>query len=123
MPILGNLFRSREFRRGETELVIVVTPYLVKPVDAKDIKLPTDGYASSSELDQLLRFKDHSGVSGAERPGPTAAPGEGDPVAPRIGDAGEAPLIPSQPQQPRRSEKKGSKAQREANAATPGFSF
>ena len=44
MPILGNLFRSREFRRGESELVIIVTPYLVKPVDAKDIVLPTDGY-------------------------------------------------------------------------------
>lgn len=123
VPILGNLFRSREFRRGETELVIVVTPYLVKPVDASDIKLPTDGYASSSELDQLLGFKDHAGVSGEERPGPMAAPGEGAPVAPQVGDATGAPLIPNQPQQPRRSEKKGGKAQREANAATPGFSF
>jgi pilus assembly protein CpaC len=126
VPILGNLFRSREFRRGETELVIVVTPYLVKPVDAKDIKLPTDGYASSTELGQLLGFQDHAGKSGAERPGPTAAPGEGggQPGAPRIGDGDDsAPLIPSQPQQPRRSEKKGTKAQREASAATPGFSF
>ena len=126
VPILGNLFRSREFRRGETELVIVVTPYLVKPVDAKDIKLPTDGYASSSEFGQLLGFQDHAGKSGAERPGPTAAPGEGgsQPEAPRIGDSDDsAPLIPSQPQQPRRSEKKGTKAQREASAATPGFSF
>lgn len=123
VPILGNLFRSREFRRGETELVIVVTPFLVKPVDAKDIKLPTDGYASSNELDQLLGFKDHSGVSGAERPGPTAAPGD-EPATPRVGDADTAPLTPSAPQKPRRSEKKkGGKSQRDAAAAAPGFSF
>ncbi|PWG74576.1 secretion system protein, partial [Enterococcus hirae] len=43
LPILGKLFRSRSFRKGETELVIVVTPYLVKPVNDSDIKLPTDG--------------------------------------------------------------------------------
>lgn len=123
VPILGNLFRSREFRRGETELVIVVTPYLVKPVDAKDIKLPTDGYASSSELEQLLGFKEHDGVSGAQRPGPTAAPEGDQPVMPRVGDADTAPLMPSAPQQPRRSEKKGGKAERNAAAAAPGFSF
>jgi pilus assembly protein CpaC len=122
VPILGNLFRSREFRRGETELVIVVTPYLVKPVDAKDIKLPTDGYATANEFDQLIGFKDHSGTSGAQRPGPTAAPGD-QPAMPRVGDLDQAPPVPSTPQQPRRSEKKGGKAQREANAATPGFSF
>ncbi|MFN3989780.1 MAG: pilus assembly protein N-terminal domain-containing protein [Erythrobacter sp.] len=125
VPIIGNLFRSRDFRRGETELVIVVTPYLVKPVDAKDIKLPTDGYASSSELAQLLGYQEHAGTSGAQRPGPTAAPGgDGQPAAPRVGDAAPAePLVPAQPQQPRRAEKKGTKAQREANAAAPGFSF
>ncbi len=123
VPILGNLFRSREFRRGETELVIVVTPFLVKPVDAKDIKLPTDGYASSNELDQLLGFKDQRGVSGAERPGPTAAPGD-EPATPRVGDADTAPPTPSAPQKPRRSEKKkGGKSQRDAAAAAPGFSF
>jgi pilus assembly protein CpaC len=123
VPILGNLFRSREFRRGETELVIIVTPYLVKPVDAKDIKLPTDGYASSNELDQLLGFRDHAGVSGTERPSPTAAPGEAQPAMPRIGDAVPGSLMPTQPQQPRRTERKGGKAQREASAAAPGFSF
>ena len=44
MPILGALFRSNSFRRNETELVIVVTPYLVRPVNASQIALPTDGY-------------------------------------------------------------------------------
>ena len=44
MPLLGMLFKSDSFRRGETELVIVVTPYLVNPVSANEIKLPTDAY-------------------------------------------------------------------------------
>ena len=44
LPILGNLFRSTEFRKGQTELVIVITLYLVNPVDDNDIHLPTDGY-------------------------------------------------------------------------------
>src|SRR5690606_26740161 len=54
VPVLGALFRSSEFRKGETELVIVVTPYLVKPVNDGEIALPTDGYQSPSALDQFL---------------------------------------------------------------------
>lgn len=54
MPILGALFKSDRFRRQETELVIVVTPYLVKPVDAKDIRLPTDGYQAPSDMERWL---------------------------------------------------------------------
>jgi pilus assembly protein CpaC len=54
LPILGSLFRSTAFKKGETELVIVVTPYLVKPVDAKDIKLPTDGFRAADALQQVL---------------------------------------------------------------------
>ncbi len=44
LPILGALFRSESFRRDETELVIVVTPYIVNPVDADNIPLPTDPF-------------------------------------------------------------------------------
>ncbi|MGY6552822.1 MAG: type II and III secretion system protein family protein [Erythrobacter sp.] len=122
VPILGNLFRSREFRRGESELVIVVTPYLVKPVDAKDIKLPTDGYNSASEFGQLLGFRDHAGQSGAERPGPEQAPSEGE-NSPMIGDTNRNSLLPETPQEPRRAKKQGGKAKRDASAAAPGFSF
>jgi hypothetical protein len=46
LPILGSLFRSTNYQKGETELVIVVTPYLVNPVNANDIKLPTDGFSA-----------------------------------------------------------------------------
>jgi pilus assembly protein CpaC len=41
VPILGAMFRSNAFQRNETELVIVITPYLVKPVNANDIVLPS----------------------------------------------------------------------------------
>ena len=74
LPILGSLFRSTSFQKGETELVIVVTPYLVNPVDAKDIRLPTDGYQAPNELQRLLGNQDSAGKSGASRPMPSAAP-------------------------------------------------
>jgi pilus assembly protein CpaC len=44
MPILGDLFKSDRFNRQETELVIIVTPYIVKPIDdPAAVALPTDG--------------------------------------------------------------------------------
>ena len=42
IPILGALFRSDRFQRQETELVVVVTPYIVKPVSAPTLALPTN---------------------------------------------------------------------------------
>jgi pilus assembly protein CpaC len=74
VPILGALFRSTSFQKGETELVIVVTPYLVNPVNASDIKLPTDGYSAPNELQRILGHQLSDGKSGQQRPGPTAAP-------------------------------------------------
>ena len=44
IPILGALFKSEQFRREETELVIIVTPYLVRPVSTKKMPLPTDPF-------------------------------------------------------------------------------
>ena len=55
MPILGQLFRSESFRRQESELVIIVTPYIVRPVmTANRLQLPTDGYVSSSDGDLVF---------------------------------------------------------------------
>jgi len=42
VPILGNLFRSKRFQRNETELVILITPYLVEPVRARTLATPLD---------------------------------------------------------------------------------
>ena len=70
IPILGTLFKSDSFRRGETELVIVVTPYLVKPVTANEIKLPTDAYQVPNDLARLLVGQESAGVTGGDRPKP-----------------------------------------------------
>lgn len=121
VPILGNLFRSRDYRKGETELVIIVTPYLVQPVDAKDIKLPTDGFRAANEFEQFLGFRENAGVSGEQRPGPTAANPEA--PNPEVSEADPAAIIPTQPEKPRRADKKSRKDEREAKAAAPGFSL
>ena len=71
LPVLGALFRSNGFRRQETELVIVVTPYLVKPVNATAIKLPTDGYQAATDVQRFLEGQTFKGKSGEQRPVPT----------------------------------------------------
>ena len=121
VPILGNLFRSRQFRKGETELVIIVTPYLVKPVNAADIKLPTDGYRSANELEQFLGYQNSAGVSGEQRPGPVAA--DQDAPQPKVSETDPAAIVPTQPEKPRRADKKNRREEREASSATPGFSL
>ncbi len=74
LPILGALFRSNNFRRQESELVIVVTPYLVKPVSASAIKLPTDGAKAPTDLQRVLGGQSFSGKSGAKTPTTKTAP-------------------------------------------------
>lgn len=54
IPILGALFRSSQFQREETELVIMVTPRLVSPVVAGSIALPTDNFSPPSDLNLFL---------------------------------------------------------------------
>jgi pilus assembly protein CpaC len=51
LPILGALFRSQNFRKGQTELVILVTPKLAKPMRPNEIKLPTDNIADPSDAE------------------------------------------------------------------------
>ena len=55
LPVIGALFKSNDFQRGETELVIIVTPYLVKPAPNPDaLRLPTDGFKPATDLDRIL---------------------------------------------------------------------
>ena len=54
IPILGALFRSTSFQKKETELVISVTPYLIRPISQLEIALPTDGFAPASDFDRYL---------------------------------------------------------------------
>ncbi|GLZ89052.1 pilus assembly protein CpaC [Metapseudomonas resinovorans] len=57
IPVLGHLFRSQQFQNGETELVILVTPHLAKPIDAKTVRLPTEKFVEPSDLDFYLLGK------------------------------------------------------------------
>ena len=54
VPIIGTLFRSTGFQKEETELVIIVTPRLVKPMRPEDVRLPTDRVQNPHELDLFL---------------------------------------------------------------------
>jgi len=49
LPILGSLFRSRDYINNETELMVLVTPYVVRAVAQKDLSRPDDGFASASD--------------------------------------------------------------------------
>ncbi len=49
LPILGAMFRSRDYQRQETELMIVVTPYIARSVNAQQVALPTDGLNDASD--------------------------------------------------------------------------
>jgi pilus assembly protein CpaC len=57
IPILGTLFRSVSFQKNETELVIIVTPHLVKPVDLAQQPLPTDAFSEPTDVEFLLLGK------------------------------------------------------------------
>ena len=60
LPIFGALFRSVGFRRQETELVIAVTVYPVRPIDEQQIVFPTDGFAPTSDIDLYLLGRLHA---------------------------------------------------------------
>lgn len=50
LPVLGTMFRARDFTKSETELVVIVTPYLVRPTARKNLARPDDGLAPASDL-------------------------------------------------------------------------
>lgn len=77
IPGLGMLFRSQEFRSGQTELVIFVTPHLARPISAEQVRLPTDSFVPPSDREFYLmgrteakegrpRSAPHSSKGGAE---------------------------------------------------------
>ncbi|MEP9401751.1 type II and III secretion system protein family protein [Sphingomonas sp. VNH70] len=110
LPIIGSLFRSNGFTRNETELVIVITPYLVKPVDSQSqIALPTDSYKTPSDVERVLLGQLQGAGRETARPVPTMAPAPA--ATPAVGIA--APVAVAPP--PRRRD-------RQPPAAAPGFS-
>lgn len=73
LPVLGPLFRSRDFKRNETELVIIVTPYLVKPVARNQLARPDDGFATSSDRDANLLGRINRVYGGKGQPVPSGS--------------------------------------------------
>jgi len=68
IPIIGALFRSTGFQHQESELVIIVTPHLVRPVPAGTLKAPTDRAGPPNEADLLINGRTDTGVPPAARP-------------------------------------------------------
>ena len=54
MPILGTLFRSRDFLNGQTELVVIVTPYIVDPTRPQNLQTPADGLKFASDMSTVF---------------------------------------------------------------------
>ena len=112
VPVLGALFKSNGWRRNETELMIIITPYLVKPVSDSEIKLPTDGLHTPNDLERILLGKSTSNNGDTQRPMPTVAPAA--PSGPEFGSVSSAaPAIHA-------SARNGKK---QVAASGPGFSF
>lgn len=111
IPILGSLFKSRAFQRNETELVIVVTPYLVKPVNASDIHLPTDGFRNGNIGQGLFLEQGSDGISGKRGEMPSRAP-----AAPIPGPQASTALPPV-------ANRDDSRRTGKASDTAPGFSF
>ena len=70
--MLGTLFRSRDFVNNQTELMVMVTPYIVRAVAQKDLSRPDDGFAAASDpqADLLGSINRIYGVPGRSRTGP-----------------------------------------------------
>ena len=54
LPVLGALFRSRDFENDETELVVTITAYLVNPVAPNKLAGPDDGFAPATDIETIL---------------------------------------------------------------------
>jgi len=89
MPIIGPLFRSNHFVNGQTELVVVITPYIVKPSDERQLALPTDGFSPPSEYDRVIGLRQSASD-------PTARTMSGDLVAKKV-EPSIAATVPSEP--------------------------
>jgi pilus assembly protein CpaC len=70
LPILGQLFRSQDYVNHQTELMVIVTPYVVRAVAQKELSRPDDGFASASDSQSTLLAQINRiyGISGRAEP-------------------------------------------------------
>ncbi len=76
LPILGPLFRSNRFQRNETELVILVTPYIVRPVSASRMAMPNDGLVMPNDTERIMAGQTYRPRLKESRPVPIGPGGE-----------------------------------------------
>ncbi|MHC1789955.1 type II and III secretion system protein family protein [Solidesulfovibrio sp.] len=70
IPVLGNLFKSSQYQKDQSELVIIITAHLVKPLDKKSLVLPTDTAHEPDDLEFFLGIRrQEKGAPGAALPG------------------------------------------------------
>jgi len=106
LPVLGPLFRSTRFQNNETELVIIITPYVVHGAAPDTMALATDGYSAPSDVDRIFRLRQTNSNSTArtlsgEPPAvldtaptpPAPAPAPIEPVT-------QQPILPSRSERP-----------------------
>ncbi len=119
VPVLGSLFRSNGWKRNETELMIVITPYLVRPIrNPGDVVLPTDGAQAPTDLGRVFKGDLGGGITGGKRPVPTMAPS-----APPLSIGAAAPVLPApRPEAFRDPDPKAVVPKKGQPAAMPGFS-
>jgi pilus assembly protein CpaC len=74
LPVLGALFRSQEFEKGETELVIFVTPHFARPSSREHLRLPTDDFVEPSAIEFYLMGRLEGNPRRRPNPAPEAPP-------------------------------------------------
>ena len=121
VPVLGALFRSTSFQQDRTELIFLITPHLVKPLQTADVALPTDSFSKPNEIDVYAtgNMEGRRGVrkagaqpmqpangaaaapqTPAQAPAPAPAPKSEAPVVPAALPAPRAPQADVQPPMP-----------------------
>ena len=80
LPILGALFRSRDFENDETELVVIISAYLVTPTAVANLAAPTDGFVTPTDPETIMLGRtnavyDHKPSADTAKPNPSAAVG------------------------------------------------
>jgi len=67
VPVLGALFRSQEFQRGQTELAIIVTPYIVEPSSTPDLASPADGTVPPNDIERIFFGRFHGEMTARQQ--------------------------------------------------------
>ena len=77
LPVLGALFRSRDYQRKETELMIMVTPYIAKPMDAAQVTRPDDGFVEARRRPDRAARPTEQALRRRRRPAAGRSPSRG----------------------------------------------